>query len=133
MNKKLIVVSLIAAFVALQSFGRKEQKEQYSFPAAMSEAIRTEYEKMCDKGKVLYEMNCGKCHNVKVAGKWIVPDFTQEQIDGYEIRVGNAKHEQNLTDEAITPEELNLVTTYLMFKRRSGVEVKEAFGGKMGD
>lgn len=132
MSKKSIVIGLMAGFIALQSFGKKS-KVQYTFPPTMSEAIRTEYEKMCEKGRVLYELSCGKCHNVKVKGKYVVPDFTQEQINGYEIRVGNARHEQSLTDEAITPEELSLVTTYLMFKQRTGVEVKEAFGGRMSD
>ncbi len=99
----------------------------------MRTEVRTAYQKMCDKGQILYEMNCARCHNVKVKGKWVVPDFTKDQINGYEIRVGNRTHEGALTDEAITSEEIGLIATFLLYKEPAGGQVADAFGGKLSE
>lgn len=46
------------------------KKVQYDFPAAMSDYVRADFTKQCDKGRVLYSLNCAKCHNKKyTAGK----------------------------------------------------------------
>jgi mono/diheme cytochrome c family protein len=134
MRKKFIVaVGLLSVAASLQSFTNRTKKAAYSFPPTMSAPIRDEYAKLCDKGQILYEENCAKCHNVRVKGKLVIPDFTQEQINGYEIRVGNAKHEGALTDEAITSEELGLISTFLLYKKKSGAQVADAFGGKLSE
>ena len=133
MKKKVLFLSLLACVVVLQAFTGKAKKAGYVFPKEMSAPIRTEYQKICDKGQALYEAACAGCHNVKVKGKWVVPDFTQDQVNGYEIRVGNGAHVRTLTDEAITTEELGFIATFLLYKEPSGGKVADAFGGKLSE
>jgi hypothetical protein len=91
----------------------------HEFPSAMEASVKTEYIKLFDKGQVLYNLNCGGCHTQIVKGKKIVPDFTPDQLKGYELRITNAQHEKNLTDDSITEEELGMIMTFLSYKKKT--------------
>jgi hypothetical protein len=48
-----------------------------------------------------------------------VPDFTEEQLGAYSIRVANAKHEEQVSESNVSAEELALITTYLTYKKKN--------------
>ncbi|MBN8697722.1 MAG: hypothetical protein J0L87_14420 [Bacteroidetes bacterium] len=100
------------------------QKAQYIFPNAMPEYVQKAYTEQCDKGQILYNLNCAKCHSKKVKNRILIPDFKAEQLKGYELRVTNMKHEDQLQDTVVTEEELGLIMTFLKYKERSGLEFK---------
>ena len=50
-----------------------------------------------------------------------MPDFTADQLQGYEIRVQNEKHEEKLPDEKVSSEELVLISTFLLYKKRNTI------------
>jgi hypothetical protein len=118
MKYKIIITLFAATFFLAQCATHK--KLSYEFPEKMSETVRAQFKKECDKGKILYDINCAKCHNAIVKGKQVIPDFNPEQIKGYEIRVSNAQHEATMPDELVTAEELGLIATFLSYKTKSG-------------
>lgn len=91
----------------------------YELPAAMAAPVKAEYIKQCDKGKILYDINCSRCHTTKVDGKEIIPDFTSDQLVGYELRVLNPKHESEIPETNVSAEELGLIMTFLTYKKRN--------------
>lgn len=99
-----------------------KSKITYDFPEAMAADVREGYAKQWEKGKILYEMNCAKCHTTTVKGKTIVPDFTENQLVGYTLRVTNQKHEAALTDESVSTEELGLIMTFLTYKKKNNIK-----------
>ncbi|RYE22801.1 MAG: hypothetical protein EOP51_12355 [Sphingobacteriales bacterium] len=103
----------------IQCFAQKKAKVEYEFPPQMAEKIRVQFKELCDKGQVLYEMNCSGCHNVKVKSRETIPDFTQEKLIGYELRVSNNEHEGSMPDTKVTAEELGLITTFLTYKKKN--------------
>jgi len=105
--------------VVILSACSSQNKIGYEFPSAMPEPVKTEFMKLCEKGKILYEINCAGCHNVKKGRKELIPDFTPEQLKGYELRVSNAQHEENMPDEKVTAEELALISTFLLYKKKT--------------
>lgn len=116
------IMKNITIFLTILFFGiacKTQQKALYDFPPAMSVAIRTEFTKICDKGALLYNKNCARCHNSKVKGKIIIPDFTEEKLVGYTIRIANKKHEENMPDSIVSAEELGLISTFLMYKTKN--------------
>jgi len=111
---------LLTLFIAASAFQVNAQKKvPYVFPKEMAPAIKAEFQKQCDKGQMLYNINCAKCHNTIENGKTIVPDFTPDQLKGYEIRVQNPKHENSLPDEQVTTEELGDIMTFLLYKKKN--------------
>lgn len=98
------------------------QKEPlYELPQAMLPHVKAEYVKRCDKGKILYDLNCARCHNTKVKRKKIIPDFNPEQLTGYTLRVSNAQHESSMPDTLVTEEELGIIMTFLNYKIKNPV------------
>ncbi len=105
---------------ALLLWACSAQKEVwYELPAEMLPHVKEEYTKRCDKGKVLYDVNCARCHNTKVGRKVIIPDFKPEQLTGYTLRVANALHETNMPDSMVTEEELGIIMTFLNYKKKN--------------
>jgi mono/diheme cytochrome c family protein len=94
-------------------------RPKYDFPPAMAANIRENFAKICDQGAILYDKNCARCHNSKVKGKMVIPDFTEEKLVGYTIRVANKKHEANMPDSIVSAEDLGLISTFLMYKTKN--------------
>lgn len=117
--KYKISVLLITGILWVQCFAQKNKKVAYEFPAAMAPAIQVEYAKQCDKGLILYNINCAKCHNTVVKGKQVIPDFSQDQLIGYELRVKNARHESELPETTVSAEELGQIMTFLTYKKKN--------------
>lgn len=100
------------------------KKILYEFPAEMAAPVQAEYAKNCDKGKALYDINCAGCHTTKIKGREVIPDFTAEQLEAYQVRVSNAKHETALSESNVSAEELSLIVTFLSYKKKNEAVVK---------
>lgn len=111
-------VFLIVAFLVTKCVGNKNTLTA-EFPEAMLPHVKEQYKTQWEKGKILYELNCAKCHTIKDKKKVIIPDFKEEQLKGYELRITNAKHEANLPDSLVTEEELGQIMTFLRYKKRN--------------
>jgi hypothetical protein len=92
---------------------------KYEFPEAMPEHVKSDYLEQCKKGKILYDINCAKCHNTTVKRKEIIPDFTVAQLINYELRVQNPKHTTNIPENTVNTEELGLIITFLTYKKKN--------------
>ena len=95
-----------------------KDKSPYDFPKAMAADVRTDYYRQCELGRVLYEHNCGKCHNTTVKGKTLIPYFSQEKLIGYALRESNEKHTSSMPDSIVTAEDLGLIMTFLTYKKK---------------
>ena len=113
--------SLIAflSVISISAAAQKKAKPSPEFPKEMAASVQAGYLELWEKGKVLYEINCAKCHNTVVKNRFVIPDFTAEQIKGYEIRVMNPQHEATMPDERVTAEELVLISTFLQYKKKN--------------
>lgn len=117
MNMRL---NLIVVLLALVGPARAQKhKIVAEFPAEMSDAVRAEYQKQWDKGRILWDMNCARCHNTQERRKVIIPDFKPEQLIGYELRVKNAQHDTGIAEERVSTEELGLIMTFLSYKKKN--------------
>jgi hypothetical protein len=96
------------------------RKVQYELPAAMLPHVKEHYRAQCETGCRLYAANCGSCHNIKDGRKEIIPDFKEEELRGYALRVANARHEEKMADSLVTEEELGIIMTFLRYKKPSG-------------
>jgi hypothetical protein len=107
-----VVTSLLIACTA-------QKQVAYELPEAMLPHVKVEYVKICDRGQVLYDLNCGGCHNSKKGRKVIRPDFKPEQLTGYTLRVSNARHESSMPDSLVSEEELGIIMTFLSYKKKN--------------
>lgn len=117
---------IVLGFIGCLLLACTTQKQAlYAFPDAMALPVQKEFARECDKGKILYDMNCAACHNVTVKNKPVIPDFSPEQLIGYELRVSNAQHEGSMPDTKVTAEELGQIMTFLSYKTKSNIPMKK--------
>ena len=121
---RLKTVIGIALFMAMVPLACHQQKVLYQLPSAMKEEVKVEYQQLCDKGFLLYTTHCGGCHNIGQGRKKVIPDFTPEQLKGYELRVMNKQHETAMPDSLLSADELVMISTFLMYKVPSGQPLK---------
>lgn len=91
----------------------------YTLPEAMLPEVKAEYAKRCDRGQLLYNLNCAGCHNYKIKRKTYIPDFKPEQLRGYELRISNARHASSMPDSLVSEEELGIIMTFLNYKNKN--------------
>jgi mono/diheme cytochrome c family protein len=104
---------------------QSQKKVEYELPEAMLPQVKTMYAVQCDKGKVLYDLNCARCHNTTVKGRQVIPDFKPEQLVGYALRVKNAQHEMSMPDTLVTEEELGIIMIFLSYKKKNVITAKK--------
>lgn len=119
MKRVVVAITIIAMIASLQGVAQKVKKVTYEFPDAMLPVVKEQYIKFCDKGQILYNINCAQCHNTTVKGKQVIPDFTQEQLTEYELRIQNPKHESSIPESTVTTEELGYIVTFLTYKKKN--------------
>lgn len=114
--KKCILVSF--SFVLIFAC-TTQRKVTYEFPFSLPEALKARYVLQCDQGKLLYDKNCAGCHNTVVKGRRIIPDFSQEKLVSYAMRTANKKHESNMSEKVINETDLELIMTFLTYKKKN--------------
>jgi len=122
MKKKSFLISVVTAVIFLINC-TSTNKISYSYPDDIitDDTAKKKFVKQFNEGEILYKINCAKCHSTNVHGKEIIPDFTLEQLENYEIRIQNPKHEEDLRETNITLDELDNVVLFLKYKKRNPV------------
>lgn len=113
---KVLVVATTNTFILWSC--SSQDKLAYELPQAMLPDVKMEYAKMCDKGKTLYELNCAKCHSTLTSSENIIPDFSQEQLEGYSMRE-SAEHSTAMPENLVSEEDLVLIKIFLSYKKKN--------------
>jgi hypothetical protein len=115
--KKYLVILL--SFAGIYVSCTIQKPVTYQFPAEMSQAIKTDYTNQCEKGRILYSINCAGCHTIRKGRKELLPGFTEAQLQGYHIRGGNTSHETSVSEERVNAEELVYIVTFLTYRTQT--------------
>jgi len=121
MKKLLAIICMLVSPFIFNSIGQKSPSiiiYTYNFPTAMSEDVKNAYIKLFEKGKILYQVNCARCHNTKVDGVELMPEFTKEHLAQYELRVQNQEHEEAISEMRVNAEELQNIMIFLTYYKK---------------
>lgn len=111
----LLIISLLAVGHSCIS----SKKAPLEFPEAMLPEVKADYQKVCERGYALYKLSCAKCHSSKKWGREVIPDFKEEQLTGYALRISNARHESNLPDSLVSELDLADIMMFLRYKKKN--------------
>jgi hypothetical protein len=130
---KTIIISGLIIFMTVQckvnlakrSHGPANKKTPaleaipFIYPDDITEAGKADFVKTYNKGHILYNINCAKCHNKTQEGKQVIPDFSLPQLMDYEIRIQYPDHQDPMRETNLSQEELDQVITFLRYKKRN--------------
>ena len=117
MNKLNYILIFIVFLIGFGACVTQSKVQYYNFPEDISQEAKAANFKMLEKGRVLYNINCAKCHNKKINGKIVIPDFTNTQLESYSIRIQNEVHVNNLPENKLTSEELEAIQFFFSYKK----------------
>ena len=117
----LFSLILISGFISHCS---AQKKEAFRYPDDIpdSDSAKKAFVKQFKQGQVLYNISCGQCHNKKINGKEIIPDFALPQLMDYEMRM-YAQHDDKLDDKHVRDDEMAKIVLFLRYKTKTGVYV----------
>lgn len=115
---------LFAVFFSAQTQQGAKVLYTHNFPPAITGDVRDQFIKLYEKGRVLYQINCAKCHNTTENGVERMPEFTKADLAKYELRVMNAEHESELAQTKVRAEELYQITLFLTYSIKVEPEKK---------
>lgn len=118
----LTIICVVLFSLILACSTTKEVEYVMQQPQAMTDADKANFIATFNNGKALYKVYCSECHNTKVKGKVIVPDFTPKQLNAYKLAWVNTEHKSNLSPETLKQDDLESIVFYLMNKKKSTVE-----------
>jgi Cytochrome C oxidase, cbb3-type, subunit III len=95
----------------------KTQKIEYNIPSHVSAQNRAIFLERCEKGRILFKINCSGCHGIFTKGKDGVPNFTKDEIDNYRAVVLIARDQKNHAVAAkMSPEQIDHIITFLSLR-----------------
>lgn len=109
-NKIIFIICLCTVACSLQ----KEVK--YNIPEGLNEKQKNKFLENFNNGSAVYTISCAKCHDKTVNNQIVQPEFTNEQLELYIVRIQNDEHSKNLTIRDISDEDLQRVMFYLKYK-----------------
>lgn len=114
---RLFVSFIFLCVVSFSAGAQQESKVLYThnFPPIIKGDLKDQFIKLYEKGRVLYQINCSKCHNVKEDGVERMPEFTKQDLQKYELRVLNPEHEDELKETRVRAEELYQILLFLTY------------------
>ena len=62
-KKIIILIFLSISIISVSCLQSK--KMTYEFPTTMTENVRKEYLRQCEKGAIFFDISCAKCHTKK--------------------------------------------------------------------
>lgn len=117
---------LFAAFFSVKAQEGSKVLYTHNFPPEMKEDVKAQYIKLFEKGRILYQINCAKCHNTKEKGVELMPEFTKEHLAKYELRIQNPDHEEELNETRVNAEELAQIMTFLTYYTKVAAEKRSS-------
>ncbi|MEO6549788.1 MAG: hypothetical protein ABIN94_17435 [Ferruginibacter sp.] len=115
--KRIFILTFFLSVIILSAHSQQKANVvcTHDFPPAMKEEVKKEYIKLFEKGRILYQINCSRCHNTKVNGVELMPEFTKEHLAKYELRIQNPQHEEELNETRVNAEELAQIMIFLTY------------------
>jgi len=89
----------------------------FNYPDDIAKENKKKFAAGLKQGNILYNLNCAKCHNIKLDNRDSIPTFSLPQLLDYEIRFQYTAHQDSMTPERLTNEDLEKITTFLRYHK----------------
>ena len=94
------------------------RKSVYVYPEGTSKTNENQIFEVCEKGRILYELHCSKCHGMFTRKKDGFPNFDARQINSYIAKALTRDPKNHAAAANMDQDQLNEIFMFLHFRKR---------------
>ena len=113
MKIKYAALSFLLSVLLFQC--TEQKKLTYNIPAEMHGKNKVILLANMDKGSILFKRNCGSCHGIFTNGKKNTPNFSDKQIESYQMMFKLRDPKNHAFSKKLLPEEMEQIAVFLKF------------------
>ena len=121
MKIKYLVLLFLIFFVLMQC--TQPKKLTYNIPAKAYGKNKEILLNNIDNGSKLFKRNCGSCHGIFTDGKKGVPNFTDKQIESYQMMYKLRDPKNHAFAKKLIPEEMDQIAIFLKFVKTDSTHI----------
>lgn len=121
MKIKYTVLCFLLSVMLLQC--TQQKKLTYNIPPQISVTNRQLLVANIENGGKLFKRNCGSCHGIFTKGKANVPNFTDKQIESYQLMYKLKDPKNHAFAKNLLPEEMKQISIFLKFVRTDSTSI----------
>ena len=114
---KRYFLPVIACLFMLARCATTQQTFEYNINPNLTGQPRQDLLDQLDQGRVLYKLNCSKCHGIFTKGKNKIPNFTKIQVELYRARFAARDSINHAFAQKMTPEDVNATLYFLLLRK----------------
>jgi mono/diheme cytochrome c family protein len=115
MNKKILTAFLFLSVLLYECATQKPVVILYEFPENFTADQKDYFVKECEKGKILFQIHCAKCHGIFAKGNDSIPNFSKEELANYSIK--NMTRSTHDDSRKFSTDQLNSIVFFLQYKK----------------
>ena len=120
-NKFILSFSLVFLFVWM-SVSAQDKKVVTKPPSNLTGAALADVVAHIEKGKILFQKKCSKCHGIFAKGKDGVMNFSKQELKDYNMSFIQQDPLNHAVAQKMTDEEMMDVIYFLQFYQRPAVD-----------
>lgn len=117
MNKYLTIAAFIGVILLSENCKVKEYEPQFEFIGKISAQDSAYYISEGNEGFKHYKQFCGSCHGITHNGKPAIPDFTNEQLEDYNLRWQMNQGSNHVELDELSDNQLNQILIFLQYHK----------------
>lgn len=118
MNKYLVIFFFASILFLTQNCKVKEYQPEFQLYGGMTEADSLDLLEAGEIGFHLYKQYCGSCHGITHKGQSTIPNFTNEQLEDYNLRWQMEQGKTHGKLDELSDNQLNNILIFLQYRKR---------------
>ena len=111
-----IIIVIICAIALIECTAHK--KIEYNVPKSLPPEIRAIFLERCEKGRILFKLNCSGCHGIFTRGRDGVPNFTKDQIKSYSaVALIGRDSTNHAVAKKMSPQQIDYIVQFLSLRK----------------
>jgi mono/diheme cytochrome c family protein len=113
MKKNYYYTLLLLSILALQC--TQSKKIVYNIPTGMHGKNKEIMLANIEQGSILFKRTCSNCHGIFTKGKEDMPNFTDKQIESYQMMYKLRNPKNHAFAKKLIPEEMDQIALFLKY------------------
>lgn len=118
MKKYALLFLFIATLFLTQNCKTRKYQPEFDFMGTVTAEDSSDYVEAGLSGYELYQQYCGPCHGITHKGQKSIPNFTDEQLEDYNLRWQMGEGNTHGDLDQLSDNQLDNILLFLQYRKR---------------